>query len=244
MFMACRPFTVISLAGLVVAGGGCAAADSNFSQYPGFAEYFAEHPPADAADHDEQALLRRHAPRFHLPAGHEGPIDFYRDYIAHGYLVTGDGVRIDGPTPEELNRHRDDPAAQFVHVPGGEAPRSVVYAGVERTDLWTSLAPMSSRSCPAPMRSTPSTATSASAASCRACDGPPGARYNTLPRLKPLPAQILGGYWREGNEGDWQRYLRSRERSADPAEFSRAQAPVFHRNLACVRRGVAGCSLE
>ena len=34
-------------------------------------------------------------------------------------------------------------------------------------------------------------------------DGPPGARYNTLPGLKPLPAQILDGYWREGNEGDW-----------------------------------------
>ena len=90
----------------------------------------------------DRALLRRHAPRFHLPPGHEGPIDFYRDYIAHGYLVTGDGVRIDGPTSEELNRHRDDPAAQFVHVPGRRAPRDpVVYAGVERTDLWTSLQP-------------------------------------------------------------------------------------------------------
>ena len=44
-------------------------------------------------------------PASHLPAGHEGPIDFYRDYIAHGYLITGDGVRIDGPTasdPEPL----------------------------------------------------------------------------------------------------------------------------------------------
>ncbi|MDE0460018.1 MAG: hypothetical protein OXI15_22235 [Chromatiales bacterium] len=388
--MARRPFTVISLAGLVAAGGGCAAADSNFSQYPGFAEYFAEHPPADAADHDEQALQRRHAPRFHLPAGHEGPIDFYRDYIAHGYLVTGDGVRIDGPTPEELNRHRDDPAAQFVHVPGGEAPRSVVYAGVERTDLWTSLDPgledeeftvavfhlvfrvsglpaalpgMAAMSLglvgdlddwhqldhytaafvvldaeerpialtlqqhnylrtylvgesvepgrdnrfdidvairsnelyphvrerrrrravrfPSPeamafmmgygkrplMSADDVTDPDRTVAYELAFlpgtdafytfhgylgerrllpgrDGPPGARYNTLPQLKPLPAQILGGYWREGNEGDWQRYLRSRERSADPAEFSRTQAPVFHRNLACVRRGVAGCNLQ
>ena len=100
------------------------------------------HPPAGVANAPgEHALLRRHAPRFHLPAGHEGPIDFYRDYVAHGYLVTRDGVRIDGPTPEELNRHRDDPSAQFVHVPGGEVPRPVVYAGVERTDLWTSLLP-------------------------------------------------------------------------------------------------------
>ena len=390
MFMARRPFTVISLAGLVVAGGGCAAADSNFSQYPGFAEYFAEHPPADAANPDEQALLRRHAPRFHLPAGHEGPIDFYRDYIAHGYLVTGDGVRIDGPTPEELNRHRDAPAAQFVHVPGGEASCSVVYAGVERTDLWTSLHPgledeeftvavyhlvfrvsglpaalpgmaavslglvgdlddwhqldhytaafvvldaegrpialtlqqhnylrtylvgesvepgsdgrfdidvairsnelyphvrerrrrravrfpnpeamafmmgygkrplMSADDVTDPDRTvayelaflpgTDAFYTFHGYLGERRLlpgrDGPPGARYNTLPQLKPLPAQILGGYWREGNEGDWQRYLRSRERSADPAEFSRAQAPVFHRNLACVRRGMAGCNLQ
>ena len=75
-------------------------------------------------------------------------------------------------------------------------------------------------------------------------DGPPGARYNTLPQLKPLPAQILGGYWREGNEGDWQRYRRSRERSDDPAGFARAQVPVFHDNLACLRRGREGCTLE
>ena len=75
-------------------------------------------------------------------------------------------------------------------------------------------------------------------------DGPPGARYNTLPQLKPLPAQILGGYWREGNEGDWQRYRRSREGSDDPAEFARAQGPVFHGNLACLRRGRAGCVPE
>ena len=390
MFMARRLFTVISLAGLVLAGAAVAVAESNFSLYPGFAEYFAEHPPAGAADIGEQALLRRHAPRFHLPAGHEGPIDFYRDYVAHGYLVTGDGVRIDGPTPEELNRHRDDPAAQFVHVPGGEAPRPVVYAGVERTDIWTSHLPglkgeeftvavyhlvfrvsglpaalpgmaavslgligdlddwhqldhytaafvvldaeehpvaltlqqhnylrtylvgesvepgsdhrfdidvairsnelyphvperrrrravrfpspeamafmmgygkrplMSADDVTDPDRTVDFELAFLPGADAfytfhgflgarrllPGRDGPPGARYNTLPRLKPLPAQILGGYWREGNEGDWQRYLRSRERSADPAEFSRAQAPVFHRNLACLRRGMAGCTLE
>ena len=75
-------------------------------------------------------------------------------------------------------------------------------------------------------------------------DGPPGARYNTLPRLKSLPARILGGYWRERNEGDWQRYRSSRERSDDPAEFSRAQGPVFYRNLACLRRGEVGCVVQ
>ena len=94
------------------------------------------------------------------------------------------------------------------------------------------------------MPSTPSRGISASAACCRAATGRLGARYNTLPRLKPLPAQILGGYWRERNEGDWQRYRRSRERSADPAEFSRAQGPVFHGNLACLRQEKVGCVLE
>ena len=326
----------------------------------------------------------------HLPVGHEGPIDFYRDYIAHGHLVTGEGVRIEGPTSVELNRHRDDPMAQFVHVPGREAPRPVVYAGVERTDLW---APRRSDSggeeftvavyhlvfrvsglpaalpgmaevslglvadlddwhqldhytaafvvldagerpvaltlqqhnylrthlveeSVAPGRDgrfdidvairsnelyphvaerrrrravrflTPEGAAFMMGHGRRPLmsaddvtdpdrtvayelaflpgsdafytfegylgerrllpgrDGPPGARYNTLPQLKPLPAQILGGYWRERNEGDWERYRRSRERSADPAEFSRAQGPVFHRNLACLRHGKGDCTLQ
>ena len=134
--MARRAHTIGCLAGLVLACVGAVAADRNFSQYPGFAEYFAENPPAGAAAPDDRALARRHAPRFHLPAGHEGPIDFYRDYIAHGYLVTGNGARIEGLTPVELNRHRDDALAEFVHVPSGESPRPAVYASIERTDLW------------------------------------------------------------------------------------------------------------
>ena len=75
-------------------------------------------------------------------------------------------------------------------------------------------------------------------------DGPPGARYNTLSALKPLPAQILDGYWREGNEGDWARYLGSREDGGGPAGFARAQAAVFHRNLECLRREREGCALQ
>ena len=390
--MARRPYTVGCLAALVIVGAGADAAETNFSQYPGFAEFFAENPPAGAAGKRDRALLRRHAPRFHLPAGHEGPLDFYRDYIAHGYLVTGDGVRMDGPTPEELNRHREDPTAQFVHVPNDEAPHSVpvVFAGVERTDLWAPVPPdskggefivavyhlafrvsglpaalsgmaevslglvadlddwhqldhytaafvvldagerpvaltlqqhnylrtylvgesvepggdgrfdidvairsnelyphvperrrrravrflnpeavafmmgygsrptMSADDVTDPERivayelaflpGSDAFYTFQGYLGARRLlpgrDGPPGARYNTLPRLKPLPAQILGGYWREENEGDWQRYRRTRDQSDDPAEFSRVQGAVFHRNLACLRRGKAGCVLE
>ena len=392
--MARRPLAVGCLAGLVLVGtgAGATAAETNFSQYPGFAEFFAANPPTGVPNESDRALLRRHAPRFHLPAGHEGPIDFYRDYIAHGYLVTGDGVRIDGPTREELNRYRDDAAAQFVHVPRGEAPPPipVVYAGVERTDLWSSLQSgskgeefivaiyhlvfrvsglpaalsgfaeaslglvadlndwhqldhytaafvvldaaerpvaltlqqhnylrtylvgesvepsrdgrfdidvairsnelyphvprrrlrravrfltheaaafmmgfgarpmMSADDVTAPDRTVAWELAFLSGSDAfytfqgylgerrllPGRDGPPGARYNTLPQLKSLPAQILGGYWRERNEGDWERYRRSRERSTDPAEFARAQAPIFHRNLACLRRGETDCTLQ
>ena len=367
---------------------GAVAADRNFSQYPGFAEYFAENPPAGAAAPDDRALARRHAPRFHLPAAHEGPIDFYRDYIAHGYLVTGNGARIDGLTPVELNRHRDDALAEFVHVPSGESPRPAVYASIERTDLWAPREAGSSgekftvlmyhlvfrvsglpAGLPAPaevslalladlgdwhqldhytaafvvldaaerpialtlqqhnylrtylvgeavesgsdgrfdidvaIRSnelyphvparrsrravrflSPDAAAFMMGYGARPVmsaddvtdpartvdyelaflpgsdafytfqgylgerrmlpgrDGPPGARYNTLPQLKPLPVQILGGYWREKNEGDWARYRRSREHRADPTGFARAQGPVFHRNLACLRSSNTDCT--
>ena len=381
------------LAGLLLAGAasGIVSAAPNFSQYPGFAEYFAANPPAGAASEADQALARRHAPRLHLPSGHEGPIDFYRDYIAHGILKTGDGARIENPARAELNRHRDDPRAEFVHVTeAGKSPRPVVYAGVERSGLW---APGESNAegeeftvlsyyavfrtsglpaaLPAALEASlglvadlddwhqldhytaafvvldaserplaltlqqhnylrthlvgetvetgedgrfdidvairsnelyphvperrrrravrflsPEAAAFMMGFGSRPLmsaddvtdaarrvdyeleflpgsdaffsfqgylgerrrlpgrDGPPGARYNTLPALKPLPAQILSGYWRTRNEGDWARYRLSRERGDDAAGFARAQAPVFHHNLACLRRGKRDCTLQ
>ncbi len=375
---------------LVVFCASAVAADRNFSQYPGFAEYFAANPPPAAADPADQALAHRHALRFHLPAGHEGPIDFYRDYIAHGYLVTGDGVRIDGPTPADLNRYRDDVRAEFTHVPGDGRPHPVVYAAVERTGLWAprqdgqapeeftvvtyhlvfrvsglpaalplafalplrlvadlddwhqldhytaafvvldaaerpvaltlqqhnylrtylvgesvelgrdgrfdiDIAIRSNELYPHAPGRTVRRAVRFLDSEARAFmmgfgerptmsadditdpertvdyevqflpgsdafyafhgflgerrrlpgrDGPPGARYNTRPQLKPLPAQVLDGYWRDGNDGDWARYRRSRESGADRAGFARAQAAVFHHNLACLRRGQQGCTLQ
>ena len=383
---------IARLAGLLLVGvaAGAESAATNFSQYPGFAEYFAAHPPAPAANEADRALSRRHAPRFHLPSGHEGPIDFYRDYVGHGTLVTGDGTRVENPSPSDLNRHRDDPRAQFVHVPGSDPPRAVVYAGVERSGLWAPgeaggrgeefivatyyavfrtsglpaalptalelsfgmladlddwhqldhytaafvvldanerplaltlqqhnyqrtylvgetvatgrdgrfdvdvavrsnelyphtpgrrsrravrfLSPeatafmmgygtrplMSADDVTEPVRSAEYTLEFLPGSDAfytfqgylgerrllPGRDGPPGARYNTLPGLKPLPAQILGGYWRVGNDGDWARYRRSRESSDDPAAFAREQAPVFHHNLACLRQERRGCTLR
>ena len=74
---------------------GAVAADRNFSQHPGFAEYFAANPPAGIATASDRALTRRHAPRFHLPAGHEGPIDFYVETVFRAMWV--DEKKMDDP---------------------------------------------------------------------------------------------------------------------------------------------------
>ncbi|HSA81586.1 MAG TPA: hypothetical protein VLE23_12265, partial [Geminicoccaceae bacterium] len=71
---------------------GCMEEDANFSQYPGFAEWYAAHPPGEALPSAaERALLERYRPRVWLPEGHEGPIDFYRDYVAQGELRAPNG---------------------------------------------------------------------------------------------------------------------------------------------------------
>lgn len=119
--------------------GACNDRDSNFSQYPGFAEWYAANPPAERLPtDDEQTLLRRYQPRFYLPAGSEGPIDFYRDYIAKGRLKDGDGALIsDMPTQEMLNAGKADPTLVFTHVSDGAPPSPTVYGRIgEETVRW------------------------------------------------------------------------------------------------------------
>jgi hypothetical protein len=111
--------------------------DSPFSQYPGFAEWYAAHPPSEQLPGAaEQALLARYRPRVFLPAGNEGPIDFYRDYVAEGQLFDGAGRLISAAvTPELLNASKRDPKVVFVHMPSGAAPRPVIYGRIDRADL-------------------------------------------------------------------------------------------------------------
>jgi hypothetical protein len=62
---------------------GCEHNTRNFSQYPGFAEYFSANPPShDLPSLNDRQLLRRFKPRFMIANGQAKPIDFYRDYIA------------------------------------------------------------------------------------------------------------------------------------------------------------------
>jgi hypothetical protein len=124
----------------LIAGTNAFAGDTrdfrgNFSGYPGFAEYFAANPPSSALPTAaDQALLEKYRPRFMLPRGHAGMIDFYGDYIASGRLYDGAGNLIsDKVTREVLNAHKNEPDAVFVHEPdGAKSPLPAVYGRVER----------------------------------------------------------------------------------------------------------------
>ena len=95
---------------MILSLGACSEGDTNFSQYPGFDEHYELHPRSgDRPSEAERDLLHRHRPHLWLPDGHEGPIDFYRDYMSEGVLIAADGREIPGPiTPGVLNEHRDD----------------------------------------------------------------------------------------------------------------------------------------
>ena len=113
----------------------CTHAPTNFSQYPGFAAYYAAHPRrGETASAQERALLQRFRPRFMLPPGHAGMIDFYRDYIAQGALYDADGGIISSSvTPSTLNEHKSEPSVVFVHQPDPARPaQATVYARVDR----------------------------------------------------------------------------------------------------------------
>ncbi|MEM7427103.1 MAG: hypothetical protein AAF441_13485 [Pseudomonadota bacterium] len=114
------------------------AASTNFSQYPGFAEWYAANPPSSTLpSDDDQALLQKHRPRFFLGEGQTGFIDFYRDYIAHGTLRTGSGDVISSAvTPEVLNAQKDNPTVEFTHRPQpGHTPAPAIYARISRNTV-------------------------------------------------------------------------------------------------------------
>jgi hypothetical protein len=116
----------------------CAPDEGNFSQYPGFGEYFAAHPPSKKLPSPEdRTLLLRHRPRFILPQGHAGLIGFYEDYIAQGSLTDGNGRVISSEVGRELlNAHKTESHVVFVHVPNpGKAQHPVVYGRIDREEV-------------------------------------------------------------------------------------------------------------
>ena len=109
----------------------------NFSQHPGFADWYAAYPPQHALPNaTERALLERYRPRVFLPQRHEGPIEFYRDYVAKGRLYDARGELISAQvTPELLNAHKADPRVVFAHEPSAAPPQPVMYGRIDRSEL-------------------------------------------------------------------------------------------------------------
>ncbi|MGH6945673.1 MAG: hypothetical protein ACREH6_15830, partial [Geminicoccaceae bacterium] len=131
------PLPRACLALLLVLLVSCFDHNDNFSQHPGFAEWYAAHPPSEALPGaDDRALLTRYQPRIFLSAGANGPIDFYRDYIAHGRLYEGAGRLISAEvTREILNRHKHDPHVEFEHEASGAPVHRVIYGRIDRDQL-------------------------------------------------------------------------------------------------------------
>lgn len=120
---------------LVLTVAACSpAGDGNFSQFPGFAEYYAANPPSETLpDEAGRELLARFRPRFFLAPGEAAPLDFYADYVAQGVLYSADGrVLAKAPGAETLNRHKDDPAVVLVHAPAAATERPAVYGRIDR----------------------------------------------------------------------------------------------------------------
>jgi hypothetical protein len=113
---------------------GCESSAHNFSQYPGFEEYFSSNPPSNELPNPkDRQLLHRFQPRFMLPQGQPEPIDFYKDYIASGVLTDGHGGVINSSvTRPLLNSYRDNPDIVFIHEPGRESNGAVVYGRIDR----------------------------------------------------------------------------------------------------------------
>lgn len=109
----------------------------NFSQYAGFQTHFSTFPRhPSAATSRERALLERYRPRLFIGAGHEGPISFYDDYIAHGtlYDMRGDVIEHE-PSPALLNAHKEEPRIVFVHRPTAPTVTPVVFARIDHADV-------------------------------------------------------------------------------------------------------------
>ena len=120
---------------LLLIAPACTSSSGNFSQYPGFDEWYAANPPVtDGPTEDEQTLLARFQPRLFIAKESGRPISFYDDYIAHGQLFDSNGQLISGAVDQvTLNSVADDPGAVFVHHPA-DKPTDSTTGAIARID--------------------------------------------------------------------------------------------------------------
>lgn len=120
----------------------CAADTESFANRPGFPEYYKKYSPDQSIPNKaQQQLLEKFRPRIYRAIENngivqQGPIDFYKHYIAKGKLVVEDETISQQVTAEILNRYRDNPQAKFIYNGtyrnGGDA---VVYARFDTDTL-------------------------------------------------------------------------------------------------------------
>lgn len=125
-----RRSVAATLVALLALTGGCTE-DPSFAERPGFDEYFSEHPPMPrSANRAERELLERYRPHLRVPGSAPGPIDFYRDYIAHGTLKAN-GRRWSEVDRDLLAAHVENPDAVFRHQPPRQPdPQPTAYGRV------------------------------------------------------------------------------------------------------------------
>jgi len=114
----------------------CSQNETNFTQAPGFKQYFAKNKPsATLPSQQEQALLNKYRPRIFMAKGQTSPIDFYADYIANGYLYIGDKLISDKVTQPLLNEHKSNTQAVFRYKSAEQKGTPTVYARIQEDEL-------------------------------------------------------------------------------------------------------------
>lgn len=113
-------------------GGG-----QNFSEFPGFKEYFTTYVPSDQLPTiAEMELLKDFKPKIFKSINQPEPVDFYKDYISHGTLSINGKKLSDTVSPELLNEHRDNPKARFTYTGNYKSPgTTVIYGRVDRDQV-------------------------------------------------------------------------------------------------------------
>ena len=113
----------------------CGLRERNFSQYEGFETIRAAR-SSEIPSPSVRQLLQKFKPALFIAEGEEGPLDFYRDYVASGELRDdGGNVAAMNPTRMQLNELRGDPGASFRHFPNNKTPSPVGYGSARKTTL-------------------------------------------------------------------------------------------------------------
>lgn len=129
-------YAALGLLLMLTVVAGCSQNETNFTQAPGFKQYFADNKPSTTLPSEtEQALLARFRPRIFMQKGQTRFIDFYADYIASGALYI-DGEHISDTVDQTLlNKYTDNTGAEFRHKVTEKNTTPTVYGRIHRDTL-------------------------------------------------------------------------------------------------------------